>query len=360
MVSVGLPCSVNLRVLADSVPAMAEWLSVARPTLQAIELDLRESLDADNAMLLWTRVAGQGSVQRLELVIGIDIHVAWADRSQAALAPVLRLNLLHVRLCDWYTEAPPFVSELMEWLQPLNVVLQSDTRVPVRATLETLQPQRQRPLDSLVLITQRVGQPQPQLDGAMLSFVKRFDRVRRVSEHMDYSLGSTEHLQPVKDAADENLLLGTLEWVSCARERFASTHRYHKPLWVGLRRGHFFEAFTAGGVGGFGKQHLPLPPDIAERLLQGAELNPREGLALSLVSPDTHHAAMQHRRELQAQVLAQALRDGLLDAASLRELLQQPSGEPDEPLTAALSQQLLSAREDPATWRVFDEASALR
>ncbi len=357
----GVPCSLGLRITRDSACALADWLQVPRPLLQAVEFDLAESLDADAAMPLWTGVANQGSIRRVELTIPSGVEIGWTARTEPAWVHTARLPLLRIRLHDLYKQTSPLVAQFMEWFQPVDLELRSLWVSSAATTLDGLDPAHQRPLHSLSVVCEHaIGPLEPSLTHALIGFLLRFDRVGQVRVSVRHALPGDMVLKTLNTVAGQNLQLRSVELVrNVASTWEGHRHRFEKTLEQGLRKGtRFFRAYLVGDIEGFFQHHVVGTADPAQTVIDGEWLSTRDALALDLVSSHTHRAAVARRRQEQALVLVTAMGDGSLEPATLRELLTGPSGEIDTGLVTAVFLRLCDAREDEAVWRLFDEATA--
>ena len=360
LVRVGLPCCLDLKIKGATARSLADWLHVPHPRLEAIALSLVESLDADTSMPLWTRLVNQPSVQRVELDIASGVTIDWLPRTEPALAPAARLNLLRIRLRDLYKQTPPFIAEFMEWFQPVNMELRSLWVTSASTALGDIEPVRQRPMRSLLVVCEHaLGPLEPSLTHALIPFLLKWGhQVQEVRLRMQHALAGAQALRVVDTAAAQGLQLRKVELVQANGPKWAQ-HLFEKPLRVALHRGEFFQAYLVGAVEGFFQHHLLGMADPVDRIVEEEWLSTADALSLDRVSSQTRQTAVQRRRLKQAQVLVQAMRDQLLDPPTLRELLMGPSNELDADLVAAVFQHLCDAPEDAALWALFDEATAV-
>lgn len=369
LVRQGVACSLNLQIDCASAQSIIDWLYLPHPTLQAIDLTMTQSLDEDTSMSLWTRLVTQPSMQRVGVNITSGVTIHWSSRAQAALAPIKRIDTLRIRLEDRWQEPPQIVDHLMEWFHPVHLILRS-TLVPTGALMLDAIGDRahHRPLRSLTLNCETGhGVGELSLSLALIALLKRFDRVQYVCVRMQHGLPSQATLNDLETAARQNFLLRSLELTQTSRHWVAEQYRFDKPLRPGLARCRFFQAYVVAGAKVFFQNLVgTFDPFRAELdALNDEPLNTLEQgllssgyLALAQISPETHQAAMEHRTELQASVVIDAMREGLLDPPTLRELLMSPSGQLDVDLVTAIFKRLCEAREIEGVWRLFDEATA--
>ena len=371
LVRQGVACSLNLQIDCASAKSLIDWLYFPHPTLQAIDLTVTQSLGEDTSMSLWTRLVNQPSMQRVGVNITEGVTIHWSSRAQAALAPIKRIDTLRIRLEDPCQGPPEIVDHLLEWFHPMHLILRS-TWVPTGALMLDAIGDRahHRPLRSLTLICETGhGVGELSLSLALIALMKRFDRVQYVCVRMQHSLPSQATLNDLETAARQNFLLRSLELMQTTRHWVAEQYRFDKPLRPGLARGRFFQTYVVAGVKVFFQNLVgtfdPFRADLDA--LNDEPLNTLEQsllssgyLALAQLSPETHQAAMEHRTGLQASVVIDAMREGLLDPPTLRELLMSPSGQLDIDLVTAVFRRLCDAREDPTVWRLFDAATAFQ
>ncbi len=358
LVRQGIACSLHLRLDSSHAASLIDWLSLPHPLLQAIELDLVESLDADTSMQLWTRLVCQPSIQRVQLDIASGVTIDWLPRTEAALAPTARLNLLRIRLHERCKQAPLFISEFMEWFQPVNLELRSLWVTSASTILDSIEPVYQRPMCSLLVACEHAIRPlEPSLTHALIQFLLKWgDHVQKVCVHMQHDLLGEQVLKLLNATAEQGLQLRSVE---LARTNGPwQRHRFEKPLRVALGRGECFRAYLVGAVEGFLQHHLLGTADPAGLFIEKPWLSTADALSLDRVSSQTHQAAVRRRLAEQARVLVDAMRKQLLDPPTLRELLMGPSDELDIDIVTAVSQHLCDAREDAAVWRLFGEATA--
>lgn len=358
LVRQGIACSLHLRLDSSHAASLIDWLSLPHPLLQAIELDLVESLDADTSMQLWTRLVCQPSIQRVQLDIASGVTIDWLPRTEAALAPTARLNLLRIRLHDRCKQAPLFISEFMEWFQPVNLELRSLWVTSASTILDSIEPVYQRPMRSLLVACEHAIRPlEPSLTHALIQFLLKWgDHVQKVCVHMQHDLLGEQVLKLLNATAEQGLQLRSVE---LARTNGPwQRHRFEKPLRVALGRGECFRAYLVGAVEGFLQHHLLGTADPAGLFIEKPWLSTADALSLDRVSSQTHQAAVRRRLAEQARVLVDAMRKQLLDPPTLRELLMGPSDELDIDIVTAVSQHLCDAREDAAVRRLFGEATA--
>lgn len=359
LVRQGIACSLHLRLDSSHAASLIDWLSLPHPLLQAIELDLVESLDADTSMQLWTRLVCQPSIQRVQLDIASGVTIDWLPRTEAALAPTARLNLLRIRLHDRCKQAPLFISEFMEWFQPVNLELRSLWVTSASTILDSIEPVYQRPMRRFSLVCEQGKAPrEPSLTEALIGFIKRWgDHVQEIDVKMQHPLSGPLALKVLDAEAEEGLQLKSVELTRSVASQWAK-HRFDKPLRVALGRGKCFRAYLVGAVEGFLQHHLLGTADPVGHFIEKPGLSTADALSLDRVSSQTHQAAVRRRLAEQARVLVDAMRKQLLDPPTLRELLMGPSDELDIDIVTAVSQHLCDAREDAAVWRLFGEATA--
>lgn len=361
LVNAQVSLCVNLSLTRATIGPLAQWLEMRHPLLRSIEVRVSGCLEGPAWMLLWTRVVAQASLRNVEVEIRPQVVVEdMAAQEGLPLRPLARMEA--VRLCVHGADEAPLAAWLVEWLHPMDLTLRTHRVDTTRALLKALEdPAPHDTLRDLRIICSGgvTGPRDVGLVKALIDFLQRFDRVRRVYLSLPHPLPGGATLQVLRAVVLKNLLLKWLQLVYAAPSSWMTpVDMFGKPLWQGFGQGNYFQAHGVGGLRAFFHHHLHNDRDLAYGFMEREWLPMSDLVSLSGVSADTRREAVKLRSESHAQEIVRVMRLGLFDPFALRELLTGPAGEIDPDLVLAVFLQLCDAREDPDLWRPFDEATA--